>query len=40
MSFERPQKIILNKKPFPDYFPKRRDFLKEIFDWIRYDETL
>ena len=31
---ERAQKIILNKKVFPEYFPSKKDFEEEIFNWI------
>lgn len=37
---KRLQNKILNKKPFPDYFTNRTDFIKEIFDWISFNETL
>ena len=30
----RTQKIILNREKFPEYFPNKKDFEKEIFDWI------
>ena len=31
---ERVQKMILSPEEFPDYFPTKNDFEKEIFDWI------
>ncbi len=32
----RPQNKIINRKFFPDYFPSKEDFLKEIKEWIEY----
>lgn len=32
----REQSAIINKKPFPNYFPTAKDFEEEIFDWINY----
>lgn len=37
---QRQQNKIINKKPFPDYFPSKNDVLKEIFDWISYEHSL
>lgn len=37
---ERVQNKILNIKVFPNYFPKKQDFIKEIFSWISYHQTL
>jgi putative transposase len=36
----RLQNKILNQKPFPSYFFNKKDFLKEIFEWISFDQTL
>ncbi len=33
---ERREIIILSKKDFPDYFPDKNSFLKEITMWINY----
>lgn len=33
---KRPQKIILNREAFPDYFLTTKDFEKEIYEWITY----
>jgi len=35
---DRPQNKILNVNKFPKYFPTKKDFLKEIFEWIGYDK--
>ena len=32
----RIQNKILNKKAFPNYFPKQKDFSAEILEWITY----
>src|SRR3989344_3150278 len=32
----RPEKVILDRKPFPDYFPTQQSFSKEIFEWITF----
>jgi len=34
MGEKRTQEIILNRKSFPDYFPNKKDFEKELFEWI------
>lgn len=34
----RPQKQILNLEAFPEYFPSRKLFIKEIFEWLNYGE--
>lgn len=34
MGENRAQKIILNYEAFPEYFPSKKDFEQEIFDWI------
>ena len=33
----REEAVILDKKPFPDYFPNKNTFLEEILDWINYE---
>lgn len=33
---KRPQVRILNTKMFPDYFPTKEEFEKEIYEWITY----
>jgi len=38
MGVERIQNIILNLKAFPKYFPNKRSFTTEIFDWISYND--
>ena len=37
LGMPRPQSKIINKKPFPDYFPHKNNVLKEIFDWLSYN---
>ncbi len=37
MEESRYQKIILNKKNFPEYFKDSIDFKKDIFDWLSFD---
>ncbi len=34
----RPQNVIINRKPFPDYFPSTKDFDDEILNWINYGQ--
>ncbi len=34
MEEKRVQEIILNRGAFPEYFPNKKDFEQEIFDWI------
>lgn len=34
---KRPQSILLKRKLFPDYFPNRKDFKKDILEWINYN---
>lgn len=36
----RIQNKILTTQAFPKYFPKKQDFLKEIFDWLNYDKPI
>lgn len=33
----RKENAILNKKAFPDYFPTVKNFLSEIFDWLKIE---
>ena len=33
----RPEKAILNRREFPNYFPSKRHFENEILDWINYN---
>ncbi len=37
---DRVEKIILNKTVFPDYFPTKDVFEKEIINWINYRQDL
>ena len=39
MEFPRVQSKLLNIKAFPEYFPGKLSFVKEIFEWIGYDES-
>ncbi len=34
----RTESNILDKKSFPDYFPTKTTFIKEILDWVNYDQ--
>lgn len=34
---DRSEKLILDKKLFPNYFPNKEAFKREIFDWINTD---
>ena len=36
----REQGVILNKRPFPNYFQNKNDFDDEIFDWLSYSKEL
>ena len=40
LGINRIQNKILNIKSFPKYFPTKQDFIKEIFDWLSYNEPL
>lgn len=40
LGINRIQNKILNVKFFPKYFPNKQDFLKEIFDWLSYNQPL
>jgi putative transposase len=37
---DRKQSKILNREAFPDYFPTRETFLKEVANWIAYRESV
>jgi len=37
LEFNRPENKILNRIDFLDYFKTKRDFQKEIFDWIKIE---
>jgi len=37
---KRPQKQILDLKAFPEYFPNKKSFIKEIFQWLSYKEEV
>lgn len=34
LGHERKQKVVINSKAFPDYFPTRTLFKREIFSWL------
>ena len=36
---ERIQNKILNQKVFPNYFPTKKEFSKEIFEWVSFDKN-
>jgi putative transposase len=36
----RVQNKILNRDPFPNYFPTQKNFAEEIFYWIRFNKTV
>ena len=36
MGIERREKLILNINSFPNYFPSKKDFQNEIFEWINF----
>ncbi|MDO8492563.1 MAG: transposase [bacterium] len=38
VNIKRIQNKILNTKKFPKYFPYKKVFLREIFDWLRYND--
>jgi putative transposase len=40
LEIDRTEKKILNLENFPNYFPTKKAFNTEIFDWINYDKTL
>ncbi len=35
---KKAESIILNVKSFPNYFPTKETFIKEIFEWINYEK--
>jgi putative transposase len=35
---ERTQNKIINRKSFPGYFPDKKSFLSEIFEWLNYNK--
>ena len=39
MGNERIQNKILNRKSFPNYFPIQKEFSREIFEWISFNEN-
>lgn len=36
MGEKRDQGVILNRDAFPDYFPNKKSFLDEIYEWITF----
>ena len=38
LGINRLQNKILDTKAFPKYFPDKRSFLNEIFDWLNYKD--
>ena len=36
---KRVQNQILNYEAFPDYFPTKQEFSKEIFEWISFNDN-
>ncbi len=37
LGIERKENFILNKKVFPNYFLSTKDFMNEIFDWLKIE---
>jgi len=37
LGFKRKENIILNRSLFPDYFLTSKDFINEIFDWLKIE---
>jgi len=37
LGISRKERVILNRKAFPDYFPTTKNFTKEIFDWLKIE---
>lgn len=37
LGVERKENKILNKERFPEYFPNKENFTKEIFEWLSYN---
>ncbi len=40
MGIERIQNVILNVDAFPKYFPNNKSFMREIFEWLNYNENI
>lgn len=38
LGISRSENNILNKEAFPDYFPNKAAFTKEIFEWLSFNE--
>lgn len=38
LGISRSENNILNKEAFPDYFPNKESFIKEIFEWLSFNE--
>jgi putative transposase len=38
LTIDRVQNKLLNINVFPKYFPSKKTFLKEIIEWLRYNE--
>jgi putative transposase len=38
LGIKRPESAILNTEDFPNYFPTKEKFQKEIFEWLLYGE--
>lgn len=36
MGINREENIILDKKAFPDYFPNKKSFAREVFEWLSF----
>lgn len=39
IGIERIQNKILNLEAFPEYFPNNKSFVREIFEWLNYNEN-
>lgn len=39
-NIKRVQNKILDTKKFPNYFLNKKDFLNEIFDWLKYNDEI
>lgn len=40
IGISRKQQKIIDVLPFPEYFPKTKDFVAEIFSWLNYQKQL
>lgn len=40
LGIDREEKLILNREMFPNYFPEKEPFEKEIFEWLTYRQDL